>query len=1012
MGYHNSGVSTGNKAVRVFLRFSLLLLAANSLANPFLPNQRQWQQDVRYQIEAELDTVSKQLNGYVRVFYRNNSPDTLTKIYLQVPANAFQDEENTAVREMRRFNIDRGSMDLPVFHDYKLTIESLQFLSIGELSRFPVQAFHFSDTILDLVLPNYLHPGDTLAMGISFKQEFVRNRADPTKTKIPTDFVNWFPRLTVYDEDGWHAEPFHFMMESFDVYSEFADMDVTLTVPGNYIVIGSGEVVEGDPGWDTVRVDTSLDQAVYKARHDSTQKKLDRIARQNAPRRIRFRAEKLQNFTWSASPKFVYSPYDSRFPIHFFYSGAGGKSSLQEAVEKFDKAFSHLEDHFGLYPYPHLSIVMNSNRPMADPMLARLGEAGHFDLSYELSSIYFPGIVGTNGVEESWLAKGIQVYMGKSLMEVIHGKRGYSREKAQEEMNWFEKQYPMPTLDDLLRNLARFYMESGQNEAISKPIHKYKDPVGALSNLYLKSEIFFEMLRYVVGDSLFKESLHETVRRHQFTHIKEDELKITFEDVSKQDLGWFFQQWLHGTPTVDYKKDEVRQYQREDKTWVTEIEVQRKGDGIMPVDVQAEIGDEAVVKRWDGKEKSGTVIFESSEKPKKISVDPEDRIMDSNPLNNQRTRLELRPDLPLLKFIHMPADAILVLWRPEIGYNKHDSVRLGFRANTSYRAFYHNLLLEGVIGVGSGELDGKIAYSHPLNRKSLMNRYHVMGRKNEGRFEAQAHIEFHGSSGILTRSGRSLELGVNFNGLLNDVYTFRNVANDTGKVRLDGWEDRDVLLAYAEGNWQFGVGRLNHKGRIRIESALPAEDVQFTKLTGRFVGEYRTLGMTARVRNNLATSFGPDALPLQHQFRGEGATPWERFHHDILKTGDALGAFDRRHVDGGGYLRGYAGQPLPAERYATVNFELELSRSVIVFKPFGFLDHGSIWSRRGDPSFTRSDAGLGIKVFGDGVNLLGGNLSLFSNLSAKVYFPIWLSDPLPGKKKTRFRWYLTLGKSL
>jgi hypothetical protein len=1004
--------SIGNKVVQTFLLCSFFLLAENSLANPVLPNKRQWQQDVRYQIEAELDTVSKQLNGYVRIFYRNNSPDTLKKIYLQVPANAFQNEENTAVREMKRFNVDRGSMDLPASNDYTLTIESLQFLSIGELSRFPVQAFHFSDTILDLVLPNHLPPGDTLAMGISFKQEFIRQGTDPIQARIPTDFVNWFPRLTVYDEDGWHAEPFHFMMESFDVYSEFADMDVTLAVPGNYVVVGSGEIVDGDPGWQTVRTDTSWDKATFDAWHDSTKQELVNRGRQTGPRRVRFRAPKLQNFTWSASPDFLYYPYKERTPIHLFYTKFSDLAQIIAKRPEFRRAFDYLEDHFDPYPFPHLSVVMATKQPMADPWLARLKEYGDFDLSYELTSIFFPGIVGTNGVQESWLAKGIQVYMGKSQMEVIHGKRGYSREKAQEEMNWFERQYPLPTLDGLLRNLTRFYMESGQNEAISKPIHKYKDPIGTLSNLYLKSEIFFEMLRFVVGDSLFKKSLREVVRRHEFTHIREDDFKVTFEEVSGQDLGWFFEQWLHNTPTVDYKKSDVRQSQREDKTWITEVEIQRKGDGIMPVDVQAQIGDETLVKRWDGNGESGTVVFETTEKPKNISVDPDDRIMDSNPLNNQRTRLEFRPDTPLLKFIHMPVDAILVLWRPEVGYNGHDSVRLGFRTSTSYRAFYHNLVLEGVIGIRSRELDAKIAYSHPLNRKSLMNRYHLMARKNEGRFELQAHLDFNGSDGILTRSGRSLELGVNFNGLLNDVYTFRNVGNDSGKVRLYEWEDRDVLLAYAEGNWQFGMNRLNSKGRIRIESALPAGDVQFTKVYGRLVAEYRALGVTARVRGNLATSFGPDALPVQHQFRGEGASAWERFHHDILKTGDAFGSFDRRHVDGGGYLRGYAGQPLAAERHVTVNFELELSKSFVVFKPFGFLDHGSVWAKRGDPSFTRSDAGFGIKVFGEGVNLLGGNLSLFSNLSAKIYFPIWLSDQLPGEKKTRFRWYVTLGKSL
>jgi hypothetical protein len=68
--------------------------------------------------------------------------------------------------------------------------------------------------------------------------------------------------------------------------------------------------------------------------------------------------------------------------------------------------------------------------------------------------------------------------------------------------------------------------------------------------------------------------------------------------------------------------------------------------------------------------------------------------MDNNLLNNGRRRLEFKPDLPFMRFVHIPGDAHLVLWRPEIGYNAVDGLRLGARTRTSYRAFYHNLTLQ------------------------------------------------------------------------------------------------------------------------------------------------------------------------------------------------------------------------------------------------------------------------------------------------------------------------------
>lgn len=90
-----------------------------------------------------------------------------------------------------------------------------------------------------------------------------------------------------------------------------------------------------------------------------------------------------------------------------------------------------------------------------------------------------PGVVGTNGVKESWLATGMQFYMAKVIAENVYGKRGYSMDEAQEDMNWLERQYPLPAVDDLLRNFTHLYNSSGQNEQISKPIHEYHDPIGA-----------------------------------------------------------------------------------------------------------------------------------------------------------------------------------------------------------------------------------------------------------------------------------------------------------------------------------------------------------------------------------------------------------------------------------------------------------------------------------------------------------------------------------------------------
>jgi hypothetical protein len=988
------------------LCLSAFFIIDSAIAQPSQASKRTWQQDARYQIAVELDTAARQLIGEMKIFYRNHSPDALDRIYLQVPANAFHDEENTAAREMARVN--QGGVRFVQRKGYPLTISSVQFLSIGAETEFAIQAFDFHDTILNLRLPKTLLPGDTLALAVQFTKDYAR-LFERAKTQPPRlDAGLWFPLLCVYDEEGWHAEPFHFMMDSKDVFSEFAEMDVTVRVPSNYVIVGSGELVAGDTGWNEVTLELAGDSSAFRAKQDSLVRARQKTADTRPPRVTRFHAKRRHNFLWSASPRFIRVEKKGAPRFHLFAEGRGAYDWMKNASARLDAVFAFLAGHTGPYPFSELSIVQSANVAAAQPGLMFCEESGYFDLAYASAGLFFPGMVASNGVKSAWMAAGLTMYFGKALNEQQYGKRGYDVQDAQADMNFFERQYPLPSLDQALRNFARLYMDSGQDEPIANEIHEYRDPIGMAANVYLKSEIFYEMLRYVLGDSLFKNVLREYVREFSFQHVNEKDFQAACERVSGQDLNWFFEQWLHGTPVVDYKKGAVRKYQRNDSTWVTEVEVQRQGNGIMPIEVALDLGNaQRLVQRWDGKAKADTLVFETKTKPKAVRVDPEDRVMDRNLLNNGRRRLELKPDLPLMRLIHMPGDAYLVLWKPLLDYNKIDGVRLGLRTSGSYRAFYNNLTLEFMLGAASHELDGKIAYHHPLRRSNLLTRYHVLARKHAGRLEADAHLEFNGSNGIMTSNSRSLEIGFNYSDLLDEAYTYREVRNDTGTARLEEWEDVRQFFSYVNAKLRLGGKNFDVDARTRAEQAW--RDMSFTKLAGRVETEYKNFGVSLRTRFNAATALGRDRLPRQDLFHAEGASPRERFMNGVLDTRGGVLASSRRYVEGGGYLRGYAGLPLPAEKFLTANFELGNRGSL---RTFAFYDIGKLWPQRDAEAQTRADAGLGFSFLGNKSRLFGGNLALFSNLSARLYFPLWLSDPPLREKQTQWRWYFALGKSL
>jgi len=966
---------------------------------------RDWQQGVRYQIGATLDTTKRALGASVFISYMNNSPDTLKRIYLQVPANAFDDEENTAMRELRRFQ----SQDVRIRRrgHPPLTIHGLQFHSIGGATDFPLRAYNFSDTILNWPLPLPLLPGDSLTMSVVFSVDCKRAYERAKPNDIQLDFVLWFPRLCVYDQRGWHPEPFHLMMTSQSVFANFADFDVKLTAPGNYVVATSGELLEGNAGWETVTMNASIDSSLFIAWQDSIKKNLQK----NPPRTLRFQSKQAQNFVWSASPAFV-KMIDYKASIDFFFRNIEGMRWAKKILQEIGRVQDYVRNKIGALPYSRLTFVrVGERRRTVQPPVAFFNDDDPFDLAFTLAQMYFPGIVGINGVEEGWMLYGLPGYFAKTYSEMRFGKMGYDADAVKKDMGVLGKFYSLPSFDEVARNLMQLYMNSGRDEKMVKAVHEYSDPLSMVSNSFLKSALVFEMLRFVIGDSAFTETTREFYRSNQFYHAHADAFIAASEKSSGQELDWFFDQWLNRTPTVDYKKGEIKKEKLTNGSWRTEVNLERKGDGVMPVDVEVDLGDgQKITRRWDGQAESGVVVFETPREPNGVAVDPQNRILDNNPLNNSKPRMVFKPDLPFMQLIHMPPDAIVTLWRPTLGYNDIDGLRLGVRTRSSYRAFYHNLTLQLDYAFKSHAVDGKIAYDHPLRRTNMLNRYGFLARKFEGRFETDAHFVWRGASGIISASGSKIQVGVNYSGLLDADYTYRDVENDTGKTRYDEWDDVNIFLSYVEASGQLGGRRHDVNAILRVETALPLGDRQFTKASGRVELNYRFAGLTWRGRGNVATALGPDDLPLQDKFHGEGADARTRFRNDIVKTAGDWGVSSRQQVDGGGFLRGYTGTPLLAEKYATFNIEIGPSATLAGFSLFGFYDRGALWPTRDGGSFTRSDAGIAISFGGGQSRFLGGALG--SGFSARFYISFYLSDPLPGEKKKQYRYYFTLGKSL
>jgi len=123
---------------------------------------------------------------------------------------------------------------------------------------------------------------------------------------------------------------------------------------------------------------------------------------------------------------------------------------------------------------------------------------------------------------------------------------------------WLEHKYGPDEAGFHLLNEMRGYIGSANN-GIHPLIHfSYNDKEDMFdAHSYNKGGLVLNMLRNYVGDEAFFAALHKYLNDNKFTDVEAHELRLAFEDVTGEDLNWFFNQWFFeaGHPMLDIQYD-------------------------------------------------------------------------------------------------------------------------------------------------------------------------------------------------------------------------------------------------------------------------------------------------------------------------------------------------------------------------------------------------------------------------------------------------------------------------
>lgn len=375
------------------MKYFLLIFfgVASSLSSRAQDNY--WQQYLNYDIDVKLDDTLKTLDGYLKLKYRNNSPDTLSFIWFHLWPNAYKNDR-TALTEQ---TLENGRTDFYFAPANKRGyINRLDFRINDEPQRLED---HPSDIdIVKLILEKPLAPGEEVLITTPFHVQLPYNYSRGGYYQKTFQVTQWYPKPAVYDKYGWHEMPY---LDQGEFYSEFGDFTVDITVPSSYKVAATGlQMLSENDSLSGPLKTNNTGLATYRYQQDS-----------------------VHDFAWFADRDFVMVKDSIQL--------ASGKTVVLQVYrhglknKAWDNAISYLKDAIrlhsdwiGEYPWPVATVVegyMGFAGGMEYPTITILHTPGRNSLGsdlifHEVGHNWFYGILANNERSFPWMDEGFNTY--------------------------------------------------------------------------------------------------------------------------------------------------------------------------------------------------------------------------------------------------------------------------------------------------------------------------------------------------------------------------------------------------------------------------------------------------------------------------------------------------------------------------------------------------------------------------------------------------------------------------
>jgi hypothetical protein len=588
------------------------------------------QRIVHYQIDAKYDAAKHTIDATEVLTYHNLTGQALDHFPFHLYQNAFQ-PKSTWVREAKLEGSRDTAYDKWEAKEYgSEEITSLEVVGQGDLSK-SLQYIQPDDgngddkTVVDLHLDRPIASGAFVQFKIAFHDQMPETQA---RSGWKRDFLlggQWFPKVGVWWHGAWNCHQYHATTEFF---ADFGVYDVQLTVP-QHEVIGASGVQVGS------------------------------VNNSDGTKTVTYHGDDIHDFAWTVSPRYkvretVYQSQMGPIQLRFLMQPAHwSQADRHEFITR--ETLDRFEKWYGPYPYKTLTVVDPEPDSAAGGMeypTFITGDTSWFApaglhivelvVEHEFGHQYWYGMVATNEFEDAWMDEGINSYTEVKVLDSILGKK--------------------TSILDLLGNT---YGERGEQrdsyisgpdlDPMAQKAYDYYS-MGSYGGItYGKTASVLLTLEGIIGEDTMAKAMHTYFMKYRFTHPSKEDFLKTIEEVSGKDLRWYFSQAVYGSQVMDYevlnvqsfpanwyeeekkdKKKDKKKGEKDDTVYQSYVAVHRKGDFVMPIEVEIKFDNgEKVREHWDGQSRWTRFRYEKKAKVVSAEIDPDHTVqIDRDNFNN------------------------------------------------------------------------------------------------------------------------------------------------------------------------------------------------------------------------------------------------------------------------------------------------------------------------------------------------------------------------------------------